>query len=104
MNFEMSQLVAIHIRIIAECVLLFFVMPRVWAETKVGDGLRRLRFFIFWAMILYVVIGLALIHMNFCNIVGCTSISITGKVAIIQAFAFLNINVILWLIYHQKYK
>lgn len=104
MSQDINQLIALHIRILAECLLVFFVMPRVWAETKINDDLRILRYIIFYAMIMYIGIGLAIIHMNFCNIVGCTSITITGKVSIIQAFAFLNINIVLWLIYYQKYK
>jgi hypothetical protein len=104
MNFNDTQLIALGIRIVAELIMVFLVIPRVWRESRIKDGLFNLRLLILWAIICYFSIGLALIHMNFCNVTGCTSINATGKVAIIQAFAFLNVNFVLYMIYHQKYK
>lgn len=91
-------------RLAGVVILLSFVFPRLLNETKINDDIKKLRYFIFFGMVWYFVINLILLQINFCNIFNCWNINATHKTAVIQALAILNINFILALIYHQKYK
>lgn len=103
MVFENAQITALFIRLIAFVILLYGVFPRLWHETRVDDDLKILRLIIFWGIVAFGIISVLLIHMNFCNIFDCISISITGAVSVVQAILVLNISIVLYLIYHQKY-
>lgn len=101
---DTNQIISLLFRIISLVVLIFGVFPRAWKEIKVKDGIKKLRWFIFWGIAAFFIVDLSLTHMNFCNLMDCWSIGITGKTGVIQAFGFLNVSLVLLLIYHQKYK
>lgn len=103
MSEDKAQLIALVLRLIALVIFVVKVFPRVIHETRVGDGIRRLRLFIFHLVVFFFIMGALLTQMNYCNLIGCDLILDKNITTIIQATLFLSISIILYLIYHQKY-
>lgn len=91
-------------RVVGILIFLFKVFPRLIRETNIQDGIFKLRLFIFHGIIFFFIAGLILAQMNYCNIVGCDIFLSRNVTTVVQAGLFLSVSIILYLIYHQKYK
>lgn len=101
---EMLTYLSVFIRFIASVIIAFMVMPKVWEETKVGDGLGRLRRLIFLGITIFLGSNIFVMGTNFGRVIDLLPEDPTiGFLALTNSVQVLILSIILHLIYSYDY-
>lgn len=94
---------AIVIRIVSILIMLFLVIPRMYAEIQKTDDIRFLRVSLFILGILLTFIPLGSLFINFCVLAdSCNQIQYIDDTAFFNSTNQLIIAIVLFLIYHRR--
>lgn len=100
---EIQTTIGLLFRIAAALVMIFLVLPRIWREAQVYDGLGRLRKLIFFASVVFSAANILLIGINVGRTSGLIHWNSTGAASVINGASELILSIILYLIYHYDY-
>ncbi len=104
MSLELQTYISVFIRFIASMILVFFVLPKVWEETKVGNGLGRLRRIIFLGFIVFLGVNIFVMGANFSRAIHLVDETGTvGIISIINSLGQLILSFVLYIIYNEDY-
>ena len=103
-DISLWQLWSLALRLLGLHIMVIGVLPKVLAETKVRDGIKKLRILIFWGFLMCFAEAAALFYLRFCMVFDCVSNGLNVRLSFLEALFFLNISVVWYLIYHEKYK
>jgi len=101
---EFITYLSIFIRLISCILLAFLVMPRVWEETKVEDGLGALRKKLFAGFVVFLGINIFVMGANFTRAAHIVpEVETVAVTTLVNAVGQLIISIILVFIYHRDY-
>ncbi len=90
-------------RLIALVILYFSVIPRMFKEVRVADGLITLRRQILLGGIVYTITGTLFLTINTLRTIGIFNNDIVGILSLIAGISSLMIAIVLHLIYSRDY-
>lgn len=101
---EYIRIVGVAIRLIGILWFLLFVFPKIIKETRVVNGLRKLRYSIFGMVVVYYFSQIIIAYASFCIAFSCVGSLTTSYVSFISSICSLLVTAIFYFIYHGKYK
>lgn len=101
---ELLAYISLFLRFISTIIMVFFVLPKVWEETKVGNGLGKLRKKIFMGFIIFLGINIFIMGTNLAREIQLIPYDTTVYfISLVNSMGQLVISIIFYVIYHDDY-
>jgi len=100
---DIQTVVGVIFRALAVFLLLGFVLPKSFSETKVSNGLGKMRRGIFYSLLVYSLSQIVLLFINEFRLLGLAEDSIIGFASMFNSISTLFLTFALVILYSAKY-